>query len=474
MAARGEDPINYRDRIATVDADGGRVWVYPKFIRGVFMKRRQVLSYVLIAFLFAGPWLSIGGEPLLQLDVIHRKFVILGQVFWPQDSFLFALAMVTAVVLVIVFTVVFGRLFCGWVCPQTVFLEFIFRPIERLIEGDRNARIRLDKGPWTREKVWKKGLKWVTYYGISFAIANTFLAYIIGKEELMRIQADPPSEHIGGLLALMGFSLVFYFVFARLREQVCTSICPYGRLQGVLVDRDTVNVTYDYVRGEPRGHRKRGASEEELAAQGDCVDCGLCIQVCPTNIDIRNGVQLECVHCTACIDACDSIMEKLAKPGGLIRYASENSIAQKKPFALTGRAKAYIGVLFVLSSVFFGLIFFRSPIEMNVFRTAGSMYQIDDAGHISNLYRYALVNKSNDTLRVTLAPDDQRFTLELVGEDVLVVPASEMVEGVFFLRTPLSELSEERAKFKLILSDSTGVIAKAKTEFPGPIPGMKH
>ena len=465
---------NYRDRIATVDESGGRVWVYPKFINGVFLKRRQVVSYLLIAFLFAGPWIRIGSEPLLQLDVIHRKFVILGQVFWPQDSFLFALSMVTAVVLIIVFTVVFGRLFCGWVCPQTVFLEFIFRPIERLIEGDRNARIRLDKGPWNAEKIRKKALKWVIYFGISFAIGNTFLAYIIGRDELIRIQTDPPAEHIGGLLALLGFTAVFFFVFARLREQVCTTICPYGRLQGVLVDRDTVNVTYDYVRGEPRGHRKRNASEEELAKQGDCVDCGLCVQVCPTGIDIRNGVQLECVHCTACIDACDSIMEQLAMPGGLIRYASENSIAEKKPFALTGRAKAYIGVLFALSLVLFGLIFFRSSIEMNVYRTSGTLYEVDDQGVISNLYRFTLLNKSHDTLHVQLAPDDARFSLELVGEADLVVPAAEMVEGVFFLRTPLDGLSEDRAKFRIVLRDDDRVIASTKTEFPGPIPGMKH
>lgn len=468
------EPENYRDRIATVDATGGRVWVYPKFIRGAFMKRRQVLSYLLIAFLFAGPWITVGGEPLLQLDVIHRKFVILGQVFWPQDSFLFALAMVTAVVLIIVFTVVFGRLFCGWICPQTVFLEFIFRPIERLIEGDRAARIKLDKAPWTAEKAAKKGAKWAIYFGISFAIANTFLAYIIGKEELLRIQMDTPSDHIGGLLALVGFTAVFFFVFARLREQVCTTICPYGRLQGVLVDRDTINVTYDYVRGEPRGHRKREASAGERAQQGDCVDCGLCVQVCPTGIDIRNGLQLECVHCTACIDACDEVMEKLSQPGGLIRYASENSIENRHPFRLTGRAKAYIAVLLALSLVLAGLVFWRSSVEVNVYRTSGTLYEVDEEGVISNLYRFTLLNKSHDTLHVHLAPDDARFRLELVGEQDLVVPAAELVEGVFFLRAHLNELPEDRAKFRIELRADGKTIATAKTEFPGPIPGLKR
>lgn len=458
----------FRDKIATVDADGDRIWVHPKKVSGRYFNRRQVLAYLLLAFLFAGPWVTIGGEPMLLVNILERKFVILGQVFWPQDTFIFALAMITFFFLIIVFTVVFGRLFCGWVCPQTIFLEFIFRPIEHWIEGDRNARIKLDKGPWTQEKILKKGAKWAIYYLISLLIAHTFLAYIIGKDALLAIQTSPPSENVPVLLGLLIFSAVFFWVFARLREQVCTTICPYGRLQGVLVDNDTIHVTYDHVRGEPRGHRKRGADHTAL---GDCIDCNLCVQVCPTGIDIRNGLQLECVHCTACIDACDGVMDKLSAPRGLIRYASENSIRNGQTFRWTGRAKAYMAVLGVLMVVLTGLVFFRTSVEFNVYRASGMLYQVDDNGSVSNLYHFTLVNKTHDTLRVDLRPELDRFDLELVnsGTTALVTVEPESIaEGVFFLKTPKGDGLTRKNKIALSCFEGERLLTRTKTEFPAP------
>jgi cytochrome c oxidase accessory protein FixG len=472
-----QDPTHFRDRIATVDAKGGRVWVHPKRVKGRFMNRRTALSWVLLAFLFAGPWLRIGGEPLLLLNIVERKFVLLGQVFWPQDGFLFALAMITFFVAVIVFTVVYGRIFCGWICPQTVFLEFVFRPIERWLEGDRAARMRRDAGPWDADKMLRKGAKWAIYFAVSFAIANTFLAYLIGSEELLRIQLEPPAEHLSGLGALLAFTTVFFWVFARLREQVCTTICPYGRLQGVLVDADTLNVTYDRVRGEPRRPLRAAGAE---VGSGDCVDCGLCVQVCPTGIDIRNGLQLECVHCTACIDACDGVMDKVKRPRGLIRYASENSIARGEPFRWTTRAKAYSAVLIVLLGVLGGLIFMRDAVQMNIYRTAGMVYQVDDAGEVSNLYRFTLLNKTRDSLLVEIWPEDERFRVEPVGERVaadasghgggLWVAPEEMTEGVFFLKASGATLAAAKNKVRLVCSQGDRVVARATTEFPGPIP----
>lgn len=458
----------FRDKIATVDADGDRIWVHPKKVQGRFMDRRKIVAYALLAVLFAGPWLTIGGEPVLLMNILERKFVIFGQVFWPQDTFLFALAMLTFFFLIIVFTVVFGRLFCGWVCPQTVFLEFIFRPIEHWIEGDRNARVKLDKGPWTKEKVVKKLAKWAIYYLISLLIAHTFLAYVIGKDALLAIQTSPPSENLPLLFGLLVFSLVFFWVFARLREQVCTTICPYGRLQGVLVDNDTINVTYDHVRGEPRGHRKKGMDQ---AALGDCVDCNLCVQVCPTGIDIRNGLQLECVHCTACIDACDGVMDKIGSPRGLIRYASENSIRKATPFHWTNRAKAYMVVLGVLVVTLTGLIFFRSTVEFNVYRASGMLYNVDDEGNVSNLYHFTLVNKTHDTLHVDLRPNAERFDLNVVNasesQTILVEPES-IAEGVFFLKTPPGGGLERKNKIKLNCVSGERHLASATTEFPAP------
>ncbi len=458
----------FRDRISTVDGAGERVWVHPKKVKGRFMNRRKVVSYGLLALLFAGPWVTIAGEPLLLLDIVHRKFVIVGQVFWPQDTFLFALAMIAFFFLIIVFTVVFGRIFCGWICPQTVFLEFVFRPIEHWIEGDRQARIRLDNGPWNREKILKKAIKWMVFYVISLAIAHTFFAYVIGKDSLLDLQRHPPSDNWPTLLGLLMFSAVFFWVFARLREQVCTTICPYGRLQGVLVDNDTINVTYDRVRGEPRGHRKRHVTTTAL---GDCVDCHLCVQVCPTGIDIRNGLQLECIHCTSCIDACDGVMDKLGAPRGLIRYASENSIAKQAPFQWTARAKAYTVVLTALGLILTGLVFFRSDVEFSVYRASGMLYNVDSEGQVSNLYHFTLVNKTSDTLNVMLESENANFTLNLIGGQAgapLMAPPESMTEGVFFLKSePMTELQRNNTVQLGCWVDQSR-LARTSTAFPAP------
>jgi len=423
----------HRDHLSTVAQDGHRVWVYPEDIRGDFQRRRQWTAWSLLALLFAGPWLRIDGEPVLMLNVVDREFAILGQVFFPEDTFLFAWTMVTAFVTLIVITVVFGRVFCGWVCPQTVFLEFVFRPLERWIEGKPSQQRRLDEGPWDWNKIWRKGLKWGVFFGVSFAIANTFLAYIVGSEELLAIQTDPPREHLGGLLSLLAFTGVFFFVFAWMREQVCTAVCPYGRLQGALVDDHTVNVAYDEVRGEPRGKRRKGADSE---GRGACVDCNLCVRVCPTGVDIRNGLQMECIHCTACIDACDGIMDALGEPRGLIRYASATNLEQGTPFRLTRRAYAYLAVMLVMITGLSGFLAIREPVEFNVFRAAGFIPRVNDDGRVTNMYNFALVNKTTDTLLLRLGLDAvEGFVLQSVQGDSVWLPAKQRIEGVFLIHT---------------------------------------
>lgn len=272
---------SFRDKVATIAEDGSRIWIFPKKPKGKFYSRRKILSYFLLILLFGLPHLTINGEQMLLFNIVERKFVLFGMVFWPQDFYLFAFTFILGLIFIILFTVVFGRLFCGWVCPQTIFMELVFRRIEYFIEGDANAQRRLDTAPWDLNKIWKKTLKHLLFFSISFAIANTFLAYIIGKEELIKIQLDNPGEHIVGLSLITLFSFVFYAVFAFMREQVCTSVCPYGRLQGVLLDANTVNVSYDYKRGEPRGKIEKASN----SSKGDCIDCKLCVQVCPTGID---------------------------------------------------------------------------------------------------------------------------------------------------------------------------------------------
>ncbi|HAP58809.1 MAG TPA: cytochrome c oxidase accessory protein CcoG, partial [Cytophagales bacterium] len=293
-----EQEEEFRDRISTVDEDGKRIWVYPKKPKGRFTSARSWVSYVLLAFLFAGPFLRIGGEPVLLLNVIERKFVILGQIFWPQDFYIFLFGMLVMVVFITLFTVVYGRIFCGWVCPQTIFMEMLFRKIEYAIEGDYMAQKKLSKQRWNREKVLKRGLKHTIFAAIALWIGNTFLAYIIGSEATLALITDGPQEHLGGFIAMVLFSGAFYGVFAFFREQVCTNVCPYGRLQGVLLDRKSVVVSYDHIRGEGRGKLRKG-QDREAQGLGDCIDCSLCVKVCPTGIDIRNGTQLECINCTA-------------------------------------------------------------------------------------------------------------------------------------------------------------------------------
>ncbi len=452
----------FRDHIATVDNQGGRIWIYPRHIWGRYLSRRRWVAHALLVFLFAGPWVRIGGEPMLLMNILERRFVILGQVFWPQDTFIFALAMLTFIVAVMVFTVVFGRLFCGWICPQTIFMEMVFRPIERLIEGDAPARRRLDAAPWSRKKAFKKGLKWSLFFVLSFSIANTFLAYIIGSEALVEIMTDPPSQHLGGLVAITIFSVVFFWVFARLREQVCTTICPYGRLQGVLIDRDTVGVAYDTYRGEPRGPVK------QLAA-GDCVDCSLCVQVCPTGIDIRDGLQLECVHCTACIDACDDIMVKLGRKKGLIRYASERSLEEKTPFHLTTRARAYMAVLLALIGVLTTLVIVRSDVELHVLRAQGMVYQLHDDRTVSNLYHFTLVNKTADSLLIEMRSRDPRFHLDIVGatNSTYLYP-EDMLDGVMFIVAHRDSIDRGRSALRIEAYSNGECLSKTKTEFPAP------
>jgi len=324
----------FRDRIATVDEKGKRIWIFPKKPAGSFYNKRKLVSYLMLGFLLAGPHIRIKGEPLLMLNLIERKFVIFGQVFWPQDMYLLAVLLILAVVFVILFTIIYGRIFCGWVCPQTIFMEMVFRRIEYFIEGDAPAQRLLDKAPWTAQKILKKTTKHVLFWFLSFLIAHTFLAYIIGSDALWHIQTDPLGKHLGGFIAIVIFTYAFYGVFAFLREQVCTTICPYGRLQGVLLDQNSMVVAYDHVRGENRAKIKK--DEDRAAAQkGDCIDCLHCVQVCPTGIDIRNGTQLECTNCTACIDACDHMMDAVGLEKGLVRFVSEEGIKTRKPFQWT-------------------------------------------------------------------------------------------------------------------------------------------
>ncbi|UTW61159.1 cytochrome c oxidase accessory protein CcoG [bacterium SCSIO 12741] len=461
-----EEQKSFRDSIATVDEQGKRIWIFPKKPFGKYYDKRKLLSYLLLLLLFSGPFLRIGGEPVLMFNVLERKFIIFGQIFWPQDLHLFALAMIAMVIFIALFTVVFGRLFCGWICPQTIFMEMVFRRIEYWIEGDWKQQKKLKKAPWNAEKIRKKTIKHVIFWTISFLIANTFLAYIIGNVELFHIVTDNPMEHITGLISIVIFTTVFYLVFSKMREQVCTVVCPYGRLQGVLLDSKSLVVAYDYARGENRARFRKNEDRQELG-KGDCIDCKQCVHVCPTGIDIRNGTQLECINCTACMDACDHMMESVGLEKGLIRYASEDGIKDKAPWKLTLRMKAYIAVLFALLGLLGFLIVGRSDFETTILRTRGSLYNKVEKGVYSNVYDVTLVNKTNDDMPIEIKIIDGIGELQPVG-DPLFLHAQAEVKGKFIIIARQSDFTGSKTPITLGIYGNGELIEEVETTFLGP------
>lgn len=460
----------FRDSIATIAADGKRNFVYPKKPKGKFTNYRSYVSWFLLAILFLGPHIKIGGQPFLLINVLERKFAVLGQVFWPQDFHLLVLALLTGVVFVILFTVVFGRIFCGWICPQTIFLEHVFRKIEQLIDGDRNQQLRLAKMPWNTEKITKRVGKHTIFFVISFAIANTFLMYLTGRDEWVQLVMDGPVEHLGSFVALLIFTGAFFFVFAWFREQACIVVCPYGRLQGVLLDRNSIVVAYDYKRGEKRS-KFRKSEDRAALSKGDCIDCFQCVDVCPTGIDIRNGTQLECVNCTACIDACDDVMLKTNKPVGLIRYASENQITAGSRPTFSPRIIAYSAVLVVLLGLIGFLIFSRTEIEAMILRVPGQTYQKLDDNVISNLFNFKLVNKSSQELNLELRVlDPESGFIELVGQPDMQASVAEFTQGTMFVKIPKASLTGSKTRVTIGVFDSDGrMVEQMKTNFMGPI-----
>lgn len=462
---------NFRNSISTVDSKGKRSWVYPRKPAGKLYEYRKIVSYVLLAFLFISPFLKVNGKQFLMFNVLERRFNIFGASFWPQDFYLFVIIMLIGVVFILLFTVAFGRIFCGWICPQTIFMEMVFRRIEYWIEGDRGKQIKLDKQKWNAEKIRKKGLKWTIFFLISFLIANVFLAYLIGSDKLLLYIKEGPQAHLSTLISLLIFTSVFYFVFAWFREQVCVIACPYGRLQGVLLDTKSVVVAYDHKRGEKEKGRAKFRKNEDRAAsgKGDCIDCSQCVQVCPTGIDIRNGTQLECVNCTACIDACNSMMEAVDLPKGLIRYASEENIEKKAPFRFTPRMKGYATVLGIFITVFIGLLFLRSDVEADILRLPGQLYEHKDGNVISNVYTFKLINKTN------LEYDDIHFKLlspkgeiEIVKNDRIHVPANGFSEGTLFININQSALRDEKDDVEIGVYNKDELIEKTRTTFMGP------
>jgi cytochrome c oxidase accessory protein FixG len=459
---------SFRDHLATVDARGRRKWVYAQKPKGKWYDLRSYISWMFFALLFSLPFVYVNGQPLFLFNIGEARFIIFGKVFWPQDFFIFGLTTVTFIIFVVLFTAAFGRLFCGWVCPQTIFMEMLFRKVEYLIEGDAARRRLSAKDPWTSARVVRKVAKHVTFYLLAFIIANTFLSYIIGIKGLWKIVTEPVTDHIPGLLSIMVFSAVFYAVYAYFREQVCTTICPYGRLQSVLLDRNSMIVAYDYKRGEPRGKFTKKMTDPPA---GDCIDCFQCVKVCPTGIDIRNGTQMECIGCTACIDACNFMMEKVGRAKNLIRYASENGISQHEPLRYTLRMKLYTGLLSVLLVILSALLLSRKDVDATVMRAPGMLFQERGADSLSNLYMIKIANKTILPVPLQVRLEDREGNVEIIGGLTIPVKREEEGAGSFFVVLPRRMVKQRKTSIRLGLYEGNKKIDEIRTNFLGPVSG---
>lgn len=459
----------FRDSVGTMDNTGKRKWVFPRKPKGKYTNYRNIVSTILLIVFFVLPFLKINGNPVLKFNILDREFFIFGQPFYPQDFFILTIGAITGLIFITLFTVVFGRIFCGWICPQTIFMESVFRKIEYLIEGDRNKQMRLDAQPWNTEKIWKRGLKWSIFILISLIISHLMFAYIVGYERVLGIMKEGPVKNYDNFLVMILFSAAFYFVFAWFREQVCTLVCPYGRLQGVLIDKKTINVFYDFKRGENRSKWRKG-EDRKAAGKGDCIDCGQCVVVCPTGIDIRNGQQLECINCTACIDACDEVMDKVGLPKGLIRYASEDEIEKGEKFKFTTRMKAYAAVLVLLVVGSSFLILNRSSVEGKFIKPAGSTYYVKDNRTI-NVYNYTLLNKSNEDKVVTIKIiSPQNGEIEVIGGvNKIIMKRDISTKGTINISFPSKEINLSKQNIVIGVYDQKGALIDSyETYFEGP------
>lgn len=454
---------SFRDHLSTVTQEGKRIWIYPKKQTGRFYTARTIVSIFLLAFLFITPWIKLEGHPFMLFNFFERKFIVFGLAFGPQDFYIFALGFVSLLVFVVLFTAIYGRIFCGWICPQTVFMEMVYRKIEYFIEGDAAQQRALDNAPWDGKKIFKKTVKQIIFFVIAVLIGNTFMAYIVGIDETLKIISNSPFEHLSGFIAVMVFSFVFYFVFSKFREQACTIVCPYGRLQGVLLDPNTVVVAYDHVRGEPRGK----LDKENPNSKGDCIDCHLCVAVCPTGIDIRNGTQLECVNCTSCIDACDMIMDRVEKPRGLIRYASMKGIAEKIKFKITPRIILYSILLVLLLSIFTTLLFTREDIKVNVLRSPGKIYQEMPDNKFSNLYHVKLVNNTFKDVPVEIKLSNPDAEFLLIGKGISLASLS-VQEAEFMIILPKEKITTTVVPIIVQVFANGKLAGDIKTTFIGP------
>jgi cytochrome c oxidase accessory protein FixG len=462
LAKKSQMDQSFRDSVATIDKKGSRNYISPKKPKGSLYKKRTIASILYLILFFGLPFIKIKGEPIFMINILKRKFILFGQIFGPEDFFIFMLGMLTFVVFVILFTVVFGRVFCGWACPQTIFMEMVFRKIEYWLDGDHIRQRQLREMPWNAYKIRKRAVKIIIFWLMSFMIAHFFMAYLISMDEVKRYMTEGIDQHFGTFVALSIFTTVFFFVYYWFREQVCIVVCPYGRLQGVLLDKNSIVVAYDYVRGEPRGKARK--TEQ---THGDCVDCTACVRVCPTGIDIRNGTQLECVNCTACIDACDEIMTAVNRPTGLIRFASEANVVKGEKPRLNARILGYSFVLLSLAGALAFMLASRDDVDVTILRTSGTVFRELPDGRIANVYNARLANKTREDIPITLQLEGIRGEIEVAGGSI-VVEKEGYKTATFIIRVQPAEIRQRRTPIRIGVYEKGINIKNVNVTFMGP------
>ncbi|MDF1798626.1 MAG: cytochrome c oxidase accessory protein CcoG [Planctomycetota bacterium] len=453
-------PLTPPDQVlSTLNPDGTRRWLAPRLSKGRFWRRRRVLGYFLMVLFNVLPWIQIGGKPAMRLDVLQREFTFFGVAFQPTETVLVVALFLTAFLGIFLLTALFGRVWCGWACPQTVYLEFLYRPLERLIEGKAYS-----KGPDAVSK-GRKLLKLLVFFLVSLHLSHTFLAYFVGPHTVLEWSLGSPTEHPGGFAMVWFVTLLMLIDFASFREQMCTLACPYGRLQSALVDPNSIVIGYDTTRGEPRGKGKRGT--EKTAALGDCIDCKLCVAVCPTGIDIRDGLQMECVNCAECIDACDSVMDRIGLDRGLVRYASENELA--------GGERKVVRVRTVLYSVglvvaFVTLLFFlgsRKDTLVSVLRIRNVPFMTLADGRISNPVKLRIENRAPEARTYSVTPTQAGYLTMPESLSIEVGPGG-TEELIFNVLVDASVFVGGQAPLELVVGDGAGFQTSLERTLLGP------
>jgi cytochrome c oxidase accessory protein FixG len=461
------------DVLTTLTREGKRRWIYPVPSPGRFNTQRRIVAYALMLLYLLLPIIHINGRPAILLDVMQREFALFGAVFYPTDTVLLMILGVGGILAIIVLTALLGRVWCGWGCPQTVYLEYLFRPIERLVEGSEHLRLRRDQGPWTFDKFWRKAVKLTIFAALALILAHTFVAYFVGWSNLLLWITRPPAEQWGFFVMMALTSGLIFYDFAYFREQMCTIVCPYARMQSVLLDPDSLIVSYDPNRGEPRARRSKQKLQDEEAglipARGDCIDCGACVRTCPTGIDIRDGLQMECIACTQCIDACDSIMDRIGKPRGLVRYTSENQLAGVQNKLMRPRTIAYLVLLAGFVSAFTVTLVNRDAYDINVGRVVGEPYTVLPSGEIANRVRFRVRNQTGVTSSFEITPvSPTGMDLRLVGVQPVELEPGELKRVEAFVVLPDDAFIESYIEgiFDLVFSD--GAVERRSFSLLGP------